>query len=162
MRPIHTSKSRKISEEACPNDTVSRILEQSNPYINSFQPVTHPLSTAFKGTKEGADTLEYRINDFNFPFSKKIMLFTKKMTIFTNLLQKLDITFQKLNIFRCGFLQCFNETISNNGANFKQNPFFYLCKGRYPLCNTLESLLCDHYCCCKFCVLLSCDCTIYI
>ena len=46
------------------------------------------------------------------------------MTIFTNLFQKLDITFQKLNIFRCGFLQCFNDTISNNGANFKQNPFF--------------------------------------
>ena len=46
------------------------------------------------------------------------------MTIFTDLLQKLDITFQKFNIFRCGFLQCFNETISNNGANFKQNPFF--------------------------------------
>ena len=46
------------------------------------------------------------------------------MPIFTNLLQKLDITFRKLNIFRCGFLQFSNETISNNGANFKQNPFF--------------------------------------
>ena len=66
MRAIHTSKSRKISKEACPYDTVSRMWDQSNPYINSFQPVTHPLSTAFKGTKEGADPLEDRINDLDF------------------------------------------------------------------------------------------------
>ena len=66
MTAIHTSKSRKISEEACPYDTVSRMWDQSNPYINSFQPVTHPLSSAFKGTKEGADPLEDRINDLDF------------------------------------------------------------------------------------------------
>ena len=68
MRAIHTSKSRKISEEACPYDTVSRMWDQLNPYINSFQPVTHPLSTAFKfkGTKEGADPLEDSINDLDF------------------------------------------------------------------------------------------------
>ena len=63
------------------------------------------------------------------------------MTIFTNLLQKLDITFQKLNIFRCSFLRCFNETISNIGANFKQNPFFCLCQRRYPLCSGEPLLL---------------------
>ena len=66
MKAIHTSKSSKISEKACPYDTVSRMWDQSNPYINSFQPVTHPLSTAFKGTKEGADPLEDRINDLDF------------------------------------------------------------------------------------------------
>ena len=63
MKAIHTSK---ISEEACQYDTVSRMWDQSNPYINSFQPVTHPLSPAFKGTKEGADPLEDRINDLDF------------------------------------------------------------------------------------------------
>ena len=66
MKAIHTSKSSKISEEACPYDTVSRMWDQSNPYINSFQPVTHPLSTAFKGTKERADPLEDRMNDLDF------------------------------------------------------------------------------------------------
>ena len=29
---------------------------------------------------------------------------------------------------------CSNETISNNGANFKQNPFFYPCQGHCPHC----------------------------
>ena len=65
-RAIHTSKSRKISEDACPYNTVSRKWNQSNPYINSFQPVAHPLSIAFKGMKEGADPLEDRINDLDF------------------------------------------------------------------------------------------------
>ena len=63
MRAIHT---RKISEEACPYDTLSQMWDQSNPYINSFQPVTQPFSTAFKGTKEGADPLGDRINDLDF------------------------------------------------------------------------------------------------
>ena len=72
MKAIHTSK---ISEEACPYDTVSRMWDQSNPYINSFQPVTHPLSTAFKGTKEGADPLEDRINDLDFTWAILLLLF---------------------------------------------------------------------------------------
>ena len=48
MKAIHTSMSSKISEKACPYDTVSRMWDQSNPYINSFQPVTHPFSRARK------------------------------------------------------------------------------------------------------------------
>ena len=55
MKAIHTSK---ISEEACPYDTVSRMWDQLNPYINSFQPVTHQLSnpshTSFQGHERGS------------------------------------------------------------------------------------------------------------
>ena len=72
IKAIHTSK---ISEEACPYDTDSRIWDQSNPNMNSFQPVTHPLSTAFKSTKEGADPLEDRINDLDFSWATLLLLF---------------------------------------------------------------------------------------
>ena len=60
MKAIRTSKSRKISEEACLSDTLSRMWDKSNPYINSFQPVVHPRSRARRGS---ADPLEAKIND---------------------------------------------------------------------------------------------------